>query len=163
MAKFSLGMKHLSTARHEQVVSTSKKVIWLFGGTMPTKAQIEALIQTSGVIQSNSLKALGTLRLSAAYPNTATVQIINKNFKKWSLEALAQDYTLHSSGALNWFVFMYVDSAINNPTYTTNANVFQAFVGSVGDIGSGSDLEVLSALSESGKVYKITDLEIRVP
>ena len=162
MFLMSQGMKHLSAAKHEKVPSQSKKILWILSGSMPTKAQIDALVQTNGSILSNSLKALGTLRLSAAYPATSVTQDINASLKKWALEAAAATFTIHSPGPANWFVFMYAQTTINEPSYTTNTAVFQAFIGSAGDIGSRADLELLSGIIETDKIYRTNDIEIRV-
>lgn len=162
MIGFTRGMKQLANAKHERVSGTSKKVMWVFSGTKPTVAQIQALVQANGTILSNSLKALGTLRLSAAYPATTTIQQVNNSLKKWALEERNADFNIHSPGFANWFVFMYVQTTINEPTYTTNANVFQAFIGDAGDIGSGADLEILTGIIESDKIHRTNDVEIRV-
>lgn len=162
MIKFSQGMKQLASAKHERISGSSKKVLWLFSGTKPTLAQIQALVQANGTILSNSLKALGTLRLSAAYPATTTIQQVNASLKKWALEGLNANFNIHSSGPANWFVFMYVQTTINEPTYTTNANVFQAFIGDAGDIGSGADIELLTGIIETDKIYRTNDVEIRI-
>lgn len=162
MIGFTRGMKQLASAKHERVSGTSKKVMWVLSGTRPTLSQVQALIQANGNILSNSLKALGTLRLSAAYPATTTIQQVNSSLKKWAIEGLNADFNIHSPGPANWFVFMYVQTTINEPAYTTNVNVFQAFIGDAGDIGSGADLEMLTGIIESDKIHRTNDVEIRV-
>lgn len=162
MISFTKGLKQLASVKHERVTNQSKKILWVFSGTRPTKIQMEALIQANGTILSNSLKALGTLRLSCAYPATATVQQVNSSLKKWPLEALAGNYVIHSPGPATWFAFMYVQTNINEPTYTTNAAVYSAYIGTVGDIGSGSDIELLTGIIETDKLFRANDIEIRI-
>lgn len=157
----SPGMKHLVGAKYERVTANCKKILWIFSGTPPTKAQIEALVQANGTIMSNALKALGTLRLSTSYPATVTMEVVNASLKKWALEQYNASFTLHSPGPASWFVFMMAQTTINEPTYSTNAIVYQAYIGDMGDIGSGADMEVLTGLVESDKVYKIGDIEVR--
>lgn len=157
----SPGMKHLVGAKYERITANCKKILWIFSGTPPTKAQIEALVQANGTIMSNALKALGTLRLSTSYPATVTMEVVNASLKKWALEQYNASFTLHSPGPASWFVFMMAQTTINEPTYSTNAIVYQAYIGDMGDIGSGADMEVLSGLVESDKVYKIGDIEVR--
>lgn len=161
MIALSPTMKSLMSAKYEQAAS-SKKVMWVFSGTIPTKAQLTALIQADGAISSNALKALGTLRLSVAYPATITPKKINADMLRWELAQRNEAFTTHSPGVANWFVFMYVQTTINEPTYTTDAKIYQAFIGTVGDIGAPNvDMELLGGQVESDKIYKTVDFEIK--
>lgn len=161
MIALSPTMKQLLSAKYEQT-NAAKKVIWVFSGTMPTKAQIASLIQADGTVSSNALKALGTLRLSVAYPATMLPRKVNADLIRWELAQRNEAFTTHSPGPANWFVYMYVQTTINEPTYTTDAKIYQMFIGSAGDIGqTGVDMELLGGQIESDKIYKTTDFEIK--
>lgn len=161
MIALSPTMKQLLSAKYEQN-NASKKVMWVFTGTMPTKAQITALIQSDGAISSNALRALGTLRLSVAYPATMLPRKINADLLRWELAQRNEAFTTHSPGVASWFVFMYVATNINEPTYTNDAKIYQAFIGSIGDIGTPNvDMEILGGQVESDKIYKTVDFEIK--
>lgn len=160
MIKMNNSMKQIASKYYETIANT-RRVLWVFSGTKPTKAQIQALI-VNGVIQSNSLKALGTLRLSAVYEPTVQPVMVNKNLQRWPLSAVGADFIVHSPGAAQWFVFMLCATAINSPNFTTNADVYQAYIGSAGDIGDSVDLELLTGIIETDRVYKANDIELRV-
>jgi hypothetical protein len=161
MIGLSTSMKALLGAKYEQT-AVAKKVMWVMGGTMPTKAQIAALVQADGSISSNALKALGTLRLSVAYPATVVPLRTGVNLVSWLLSQRGETFTVNAPGIADWFVFMYVQTNINEPNYTTDAKIYQCFIGRVGDIGeTGVDMELLGAMIESDKLYKTTDFEIK--
>jgi hypothetical protein len=161
MIALSPTMKQLLSAKYEQS-NSSKKVMWVFSGNIPTKNQITALVQSDGTVSSNALKALGTLRLSVAYPATVLPRKVNADLLRWELAQRNEAFTTHSPGVANWFVFMYVATNINEPAYSTDAKIYQAFIGAVGDIGTPNvDMELLGGQVESDKIYKTTDFEIK--
>lgn len=160
MIKMNNSMKQLASTGWE-TVNNSRRVLWAFSGTKPSKAQIQALI-TNGALFSNSIKALGTLRLSAVYEPTVKPVMVNKNLQRWPLSAVGADFIVHSPGAAEWFVFMLCATTINSPNFTTNAEIYQAYIGSAGDIGDSVDLELLTGIIETDRVYKANDIELRV-
>lgn len=161
MLKLNNSLKQLISSYYETDPSNAKRVLWVFSGTKPTTAQIQALI-SNGVIMSNSLKALGSLRLSAVYEATLKPTQVNKSLQRWPLSSVSADFIVHSPGPAQWFVFMLCNTSINSPSFTTNAEVYQAYIGSAGDIGSGSELELLTGMIETDRIYKINDIEIRL-
>lgn len=161
MIILSPSMKQICQAKYLQS-GAAKKVLWVMSGTKPTKAQIAALVDATGSISSNALKALGQLKLSVAYPVTALPTRTDAETLKYELANRSEVFEVHSTGPATWFVFMLVAPTINNPTYTTNALIYQSFIGSVGDIGSGDvELEMLGAAVEADKIYKVTDLLVK--
>lgn len=160
MIKLNNSMKQIANKYYETTANT-RRVLWVFSGTKPTKAQIQALI-SNGLIMSNSLKALGTLRLSAVYEPTVQPVMVNKNLQRWPFGGVNADFVVHSPGPAQWFVFMLCSTNINSPNFTTNAEVYQAYIGSAGDIGSGAEMELLTGMVETDRVYKANDIELRV-
>lgn len=162
MIKLNNSMKQLASAFYEsEPATTARRVLWVFSGAKPTASQINALI-SNGVIMSNGIKALGSLRLSAVYEPAVKPTQVNKNLQRWPFGSISANFTVHSAGPAQWFVFMLCANTINSPTFTTNAEVYQAYIGSAGDIGSNSDLELLTGIIETDRVYKTNDIEIRL-
>lgn len=160
MILFSPSMRQIAQAKYLQNAA-SKKVLWIMDGTPPTKAQITALLDANGAIGSNALKALGTLKLSMAYAATVVPTRMDVDSLKFELATRPEAFEVHSTGPAKWFVWMLVAPAINNPIYTTNALIYQCFIGTVSDIGEDADVEMLGGAVEADKIYKITDLTIR--
>lgn len=171
MISLNRGLRSIVTSHFEKA-SDAKKILWLYSGEMPTAQQVQSLLTVgpanpANALLSNSLKTLantkGALRLSAAWPANLRVNQANAIMRRWGLEDQQAEFTTHSLGSVGWFLFMYTETFMNEPTYTNNANVYQAIIGTVGDIGSGADLELLGAVVESDKIYRITDVELRIP
>lgn len=160
MIKLNTEMRSLATSAYESPASL--KCIWVFSGTPPTKAQIDALITSKGVIMSNTLKALGTLRLSAVFTTAVVPTMLNANLQRWELGKLGVEFTVHTPGEAQWFVFMLAQTNLNSPAFTTNSEVYQAYIGTAGDIGDDVDMELLTGIIESDKLYKTTDFDVRL-
>ncbi|MGL5012943.1 MAG: hypothetical protein ACRC6V_01465 [Bacteroidales bacterium] len=160
MIKMNSSLRIKAGLYYERLMAT-RRVLWVFSGPKPTKEQIASLV-TNGVILSNSIKSLGTLRLSAVYEPTVGLVQVNQNLQSWPLGSANIDFTVHSPGEAHWFAFMMCATSINSPSFSVNADTFQAYIGSVGDIGSGSEMELLTGIIETDRIYKASDFDIRI-
>ena len=161
MILLSASMKQVVSAKFEQV-NAAKKVLWIFSGARPTVSQLQAILQTDGSINSNDLKALGTLRASVAFPASLIPRRVTAELIRWELSTRNDTVTVHSPGPAEWFAFMYAQATINEPSYSSSVKVYQSYIGEIGDIGdAGVDMELLSGTIETDKVYKTTDFEIK--
>lgn len=83
----------------------------------------------------------------------------NENTIVFPLSESTSELKQYSEGAVTWFMFIPSLVAINDGVLDSKAvKGSQVLVGSVGDIGSGADLEIPGATLSSSKDYKATDL-----
>lgn len=160
-------------AMNTNITTAYRKLIMMFDGTPLSKADFEAALYSatsgSGIMEGTTrgqyrvslLKALavakgGTLRAWCNY-TTGTVPVHNGPTKiRFPFSERPDEFTKVVGGTVRYFIVAIVASGTVNPDSTTPAH--WVGVGTIGDIGSGADLELLGSSINMANVLKANDM-----
>lgn len=83
----------------------------------------------------------------------------NENLVVFPLSESRVEMVKDSEGAVSWFIFAVPTTSAAEPNASSgDFNAMQIFIGSIGDIGSGKDMEIPGAAVSNDVDYKATDL-----
>lgn len=150
-----------------------RKMLTVYGGTPLTKADIEAALYSSvsgtgimngttrgqynqALINSLAIAKGGVLRGFINYPTTVVPQILGANKFRLPFAESNTEMTKVAVGECTWFTMTILASTATGPT--SSALVAMLGIGSIGDIGSGADLELLNSAIDNSVAVRANDL-----
>lgn len=150
------------------IINSSKKLMVMFDGTMPTKEQFEAVMYTT--IRNSTIRGqyniasmitwatgLGnTVRAHCLYPVTVPAHHMGPTKIRFPLSVQPEEFTKVDPGTVNWFMFLCV--ATSATTYNSNVAVYWGGIGDVGDVGSNADIILPGSLINAVDALKANDL-----
>lgn len=112
----------------------------------------------------NEISAAGiTTVAQIAFESNIHAVKLNENTVKFPLSESVYEIEKLSENTATWFMFIPTNNSFSESVMQTKAlTASQIFVGSVGDIGSGKDMELPGAAFAVDKDYKATDLEFKL-
>lgn len=153
--------------------TTHRKLLTMYDGTMPTKADIEAALYgttsgtgimngtTRGQYRQDLLHALilakgGVLRGFINYAATLTPQMNGPKRLRFPLSERTEELTKSAIGNVTFFTLAIVGSSVTAPT--TNVPVYWFGVGTVGLPGSGADMELFNSAIDNTRAVRANDV-----
>lgn len=158
----------IPAANTTNIINSSKKLMIMFDGTMPTKEQFEA--EMYGSFRNAAVRgqfnllsfvnwAVGlgsTVRASCVYPANTPVHHMGPTKIRFPLSAQPEEFIKHAAGSVTWFALLCV--ATNVTFYNTSGIVYWLGIGDVGDTGSNADIILPSASINLVDALKANDL-----
>lgn len=155
-------------ANTTNIINTSKKLMLMFDGHMPTKAEFEAAMYST--IKSGNVRGqynlqnfttwaagLGaTCRAHCFFPATTPVHHMGPTKIRFPFSAQPEEFTKLSSGTVTWFAVMTVLPSAT--IWNLSAVVYWIGIGDVGDVGSNADLILPGTAITDVDALKANDL-----
>lgn len=155
-------------ANATNILNSSRKLMIMFEGTMPTKEQFEAVMHTT--IRQSTIRgqynllatvnwAIGlgnTVRAHCLYPTTVPAHHMGPTKLRFPLSAQPEEFTKLAVGSVNWFMFLTV--ATNATTYNSNVACYWVSIGDIGDVGSDADIILPGTAVNNIDALKANDL-----
>jgi len=153
--------------------TTHRKLLTMYDGVMPTKADIEAALYsvtsgsgimngtTRGQYRQDLLHSLilakgGVLRGFINYAAALTPQMSGPKRLRFPLSERTEELTKSAIGNVTFFVMAIVGNTVTAPT--TNVPVYWFGIGTVGAPGSGADMELFGAAIDNTRAVRANDL-----
>jgi hypothetical protein len=145
-------------------------VMYVFDGTYDFDSIIEDESNTTGSFYNlglilSDLEAAGAVRRGGiVFEKPLYARRPNENTVVFPLSESTSELTKYSEGNVTWFMYIRTyasvdtEAKLETPTFTG----YQLVVGSIGDIGSGADMEIPGAAISNDKDYKVTDLVLNL-
>ena len=169
MIKISEGVK-VGYAEHVLTSQTQNHNIMFFEGVMPTRAEYLAAV--------NPFRAGGLLSVKnvvdAMKNHDVSNDLLGYTFTSTTVKPkrLSPDRTSFpfsdSQAALTWkkdgtisFFVLFIGNNVGTDLITANG-VKSVVVGTVGDVGSGADIEILGGNITQGQEYRINDVVLQL-
>lgn len=155
-------------ANNTNIINSSKKLLIMFDGTMPTKEQFESVMHTTlrqGTIRGqynltaivNWAVGLGsTVRAHCLYPVTVPAHHMGPTKIRFPLSAQQEEFSKLAVGNVSWFMFLTVGTTAT--TYNSNVACYWLGIGDIGDIGSNADLILPGTVINNVDALKANDL-----
>lgn len=155
------------------LLGSFRKMLTVYDGPALTKEDIEAALYSNvsgtgimmgairGQYNQSLLHALAlakgaTLRGYINYPTTVVPQILGANKLRFPLAENNTEMVKSAVGDCTWFTLTILASAATLPT--SSVATYFIGVGSIGDIGSGADMELLGSAIDSVTAVRANDI-----
>lgn len=147
-------------------------VLYLFDGTFNHNDILEDVLnaassQANGYdiakVKSAIESAGSNVKGSFLFETSIIAERPNENLIVFPLSRSAVEMVKYSEGAVTWFLYARASSTVNQTKVEDGSySAYQILVGSIGDIGSGSDMELPGAALSNDVDYKATDISINL-
>lgn len=139
-----------------------KKVFIAFDGTIPTKAELEALYGSNNELNLSDLvdfgETKGPTRGWFLYGTDFLPEVTGGTLYRWVTSDRLEEMNIASLGAVTWFIFAIVDDSVNN--LDSVGLVYDAFVGTIAEVGEDADINIPGSTIGSNQNYLVNDIEI---
>lgn len=136
----------------------------IYSGTVPTDEFIEQNV-TGNLYDvkaiTDSLPAESVLLGNLAFENSIVSEYEGNDHFVIPLSDSIREIAVKATGVATWFM-LYSSNKLTNPdpSLETSINAYQIIIGTVGDIGSGADLELPESSLDLNKDYKCNDIVV---
>lgn len=150
-----------------------RAAVFLFTGTIPTKAELNEFMSTSDVKQLTNWKAWMTAREDSPVliGELSCEQLVNANFQ--SVEQIVVPFAgdpaemqVRQAGIPTWMMVHVCEKGAGQSDMYYDSwgsdEVLYSIVGTVGDVGTGADIEIVDGEIIDGNTYKVNNLVINL-
>lgn len=136
----------------------------IYSGDAPTDEFIEQHVSGNEydiISMTNALPVSNTLLGTLGFESTINAEYEGDDHFVLPLSDSTREIVVKETGVASWFMLYSVPKALNDdPTSQSPLTALQIIVGTVGDLGSGADLELPESSLDINKDYKCNDITV---
>ena len=149
------------------LVTSHSVVIELYNGTMPDDALfLDETHHSSNRYTMDTLKAAlnpdNTMLAGLGFETNIIAEYEGADTIVFPLSDSVREFYVQSAGTATWFMMYIHQGSVTDPSTATGLVAPQILIGTVGDIGSGEDLELPSAEIAVDRDFKCSDVVINL-